>query len=247
MIRTAPYTVLAGGYDTVMEHVDYPGWVDYVEDLFQRHGGLPASIIELGCGTGKFAILYRSRHPIRYLATDGSSQMIRSAKILASKSESKIDIQHSEFNDIQIDESFEACVLLFDGLNYLLDDQDVDSLLTRVETVLDPGGRFIFDQSTPANSINQSKHFQDKGECDAYRYVRTSSYDAVTRLHTTVFELETVDGRFVETHLQRAYEYEEVRVILDRNGFEMLAACDGFSRQPASRDSERIHWLVRKS
>lgn len=246
MIRTAPYTVLAGGYDTVMEHVDYPGWVNYVEDLFQWHGGLPASIVELGCGTGMFAILYRSRHPIRYLATDGSSHMIRSAKNLASEFESQIELKRSKFDDLQIEESFEACVLLFDGLNYLLRDRDVDSLLTGVRTVLEPGGRFLFDQSTPVNSINQSEDFQDKGECDAYSYVRISSYDRETRLHTTVFELDTVDGRFVETHVQRAYEIEEIRVILERNDFEMLASYDGFSRQPATRESERIHWLVKK-
>ena len=74
MAHVAPYTVLADCYDAVMEHVDYPGWVDYIEEVLAYHGHEPGHVLELACGTGTFAALFSENSgTASYVAVDGSA------------------------------------------------------------------------------------------------------------------------------------------------------------------------------
>ena len=246
-----PYDALAAGYDVVMAHVDYSGWADYVLDLFEEHGAAPRSVLELGCGTGSLAleVVERLGDDLRYLATDRSPSMIRVARAKAKQlgwSALTLRFDVADFTDFTFRESFDAVLLLYDGVNYLLDEADVAALLTRVHAALAPGGLFIMDQSTPANSLNNADYFGDEGEVDRFAYVRRSRYDEASRIHTTEFDL-TIDGKaYGERHLQRAYALEEMAALIAASPLERVAAYDGFSLDEAHANSERIHWVLRR-
>ncbi len=246
MIReVAPYTVLAAGFDAVMVHVDYPGWVEYIELLLDHHGVSPASVIELGCGTGSFALLFGERNPVRYLATDGSAEMIEVAKQKGVEMGSDVDFSHLNFSRLPVGERFDAAILLYDALNYLVDSTAVEQFISAVAGILVPGALFVFDHTTPANSLNNQLFFEESGSCDAFSYVRRSSYDAELRLHKTLFELATPSGTFQEQHVQRAYQISEIRDILRRSPFGLEAAYADFSLKQANDSAERIHWVAR--
>lgn len=246
MIReVAPYTVLAAGFDSVMEHVDYPGWVDYVTMLLERHGVSPASVIELGCGTGSFALLFGEMTPVRYLATDGSAEMIELAMQKGAKMGSSVEFLHLDFSRLTVDERFDAAFLLYDGLNYLVDSDAVQQFISAVSRILRPGGLFVFDHTTPANSLNNQSFFEDSGSCDAFSFVRRSTYDAEIRLHETLFELASPSGTFQERHVQRVYQFSEIRDILRQSPFDLEAAYADFSLKQADDSAERIHWVAR--
>lgn len=241
-----PYTVLAAGYDVVMEHVDYAYWAAYVYGLIERHHGHAASILELGCGTGSLALELAPMGPFRYLGTDAVPQMIHVARAKADLAGAPVLFDVADFTNFRVSTSVDVVLLLYDGMNYILDPEALPALFGCVYRALRPGGLFIFDQSTPANSINNEAFFTDEGEAEGFHYRRDSAYDRTTRLHTTTFEI-TVEGRtFRERHVQRAYTRAEVRQRLDASGFEVLAAYDGFSHDPAGDDAERIHWVVRR-
>lgn len=245
---TPPYDALAAGYDVVMAHVDYADWADYVLELFDAHDAAPRSVLELGCGTGSLAIELHERGPFRYLGTDGSEAMVRVARAKAEMhgfDALRFDVAH--FTDFAVDEAFDAVLLLYDGLNYLLDEADVAALFARVHDALRPGGLFIVDQSTPANSINNEAFFEDDGSAEAFSYVRRSHYDRAARLHTTEFDLTVEGATYAERHVQRAYTRDEVAALADASPLAVLAAYDGFSLDPASDDSERIHWVLQRS
>lgn len=240
-----PYSVLARGYDLVMEHVDYAEWADYVHTLLQKHAAGPVeTILELGCGTGAFAGQLQPQGPYRYTATDVSEAMLTEARDLLDD-DGDIRFEHADFRTFRVAEPVDAALLLYDGLNYLLTDADVHALFDAVSAALEPGGLFVFDQSTPANSVNNAAYFEDEGEEDGFAYVRRSAYDPATRLHTTTFEIETPDGRFREQHIEKAYTLAEVRALVSER-FAVVAAYDGFTHNPATEASERIHWVVRK-
>jgi len=133
---------------------------------------------------------------------------------------------------------------LFDGVNYLLKEEEVVATLREVRSLLSPGGVFIFDQSTPANSINNADFFEDEGESDAGSWLRQSTYDEVDCIHTTRFELTTPEGTFEEVHLERAWNMEDMQRMLGEADLDVLAAYDGFSLDPADESAERIHWVV---
>ncbi len=246
-----PYSALAAGYDAVMAHVDYPMWAAYVQGLVRRHHPEAASVAELGCGTGAFAVAFQPYGPepdgYAYRAFDGAEAMLAVARETVRQSGRPIAVARADFREPVPGPPADLVVLLYDGLNYLLDTDDVAALLRHVRDALVPGGLAIVDQSTPANSLNHEDGFDDEGETAAFAYVRTSRYDPEGRLHTTTFRMEDGAGRqWTETHLQRAYTMDEVRPLIEAAGLEVVAAYDGFGTEPADETAERVHWVLRR-
>lgn len=243
---TPPYTALATGYDAVMTHVDYDVWAAYVHSLLQVHHPDPWSVLELGCGTGSLALVLQPQGPYRYTATDGSAEMIGMARRKATLEASPIQFEVADFRDFRVEEPVDVVVLLYDGLNYLLEDEHVAALLRCAYDALQPGGLFLFDQSTPANSLNNEDFFEDEGRARNFAYTRRSHYDAATRLHTTTFALTVGAEHFHEQHVQFAYTLGEIRALVQQSPFVEIAAYNDYTQNAATDDSERVHWILRR-
>ncbi|MEO0857394.1 MAG: class I SAM-dependent methyltransferase [Bacteroidota bacterium] len=249
-MQTDPYSALAAGYDVVMAHVDYDDWAAYVEDLIQAHAPHAEAVLELGCGTGSLAFALQPYGLYRFLATDGASAMVRVAQAKRPlHPEAHVRFRVADFaalDPIALGAPFDVVLLLYDGLNYLLDEADVARLFADVARLLADDGVFVVDQSTPANSLNNADYFHDEGEADEFAYVRTSAYDAEARLHTNAFRL-TVQGEvYEESHVQRAFTLAEMRALISASPLREVAAYDGFSVDPAAGETERIHWVLKR-
>ncbi len=242
----APYSLLAEGYDAVMEHVDYEAWADYVFALLQEHAPGARDVLELGGGTGSLALALQPLGGYRYRLSDAAEPMLAVARRKAEAEEVPLGIERVDFRAIPSEPQADVVLLLYDDLNYLLEAPEVARLLAGARAALRPGGVFLFDQSTPVNSINHPDGFDDAGDAGAFRYLRSSHYDPETRLHTTVFRLGLGDRTATETHVQRAYTKAEVEALIAPAGFRVEAAYDGFSLDPAHEASERVHWVLRK-
>lgn len=243
-----------------MAHVDYPFWAGYVRDLLHVHAPAARSVVELGCGTGALAEALQPLGPqpdgFAYRGFDGSPAMIEVARRTVSV---PVAFDVLDFRAPVPGPPADAVLLLYDGLNYLTEPSDVAALLASIRDTLVPtegahaGGVAVVDTSTPANSLNHSDpdgaatDFDDEGLTDAFAFRRTSRYDDATRLHTTVFEIQRPDGTaHTETHVQRAWTLAEVRALAAAAGLAEVAAYDGFSRQPAGDETERVHWVWRR-
>ncbi|HET6567414.1 MAG TPA: class I SAM-dependent methyltransferase [Rhodothermales bacterium] len=246
-VDVQPYTALAAGYDVVMEHVEYEAWAEYTHRILQTNHPDPQTVLELGCGTGSFAFELQPLGPYQYTATDHALQMIRVGRAKAELYRSPVQFAVADFTDFRVDAPVDVVILLYDGLNYVLDEKGVRALLQCTYDALRPGGLFFFDQSTPLNSINNEVYFEDAGEAEGFSYLRHSAYDRTTRLHTTTFEITAAGAQYHEEHVQRAYEMAEIKSLLKETPFEILQSFDGFSTASATEHSERIHWLLRKS
>jgi ubiquinone/menaquinone biosynthesis C-methylase UbiE len=241
-----PYSALAVGYDLVMQHVEYEVWAAYLHRLLEQHGSNIDVVLELGCGTGSLALQLQPLGNYDYIGTDRSPQMIRVAQIKAEEAGLDLRFEQLDFTTFDVSRPVDAIILVYDGLNYLLEREAMRSMMVSVMHALRPGGIFCFDQSTPNNSIRHGRDFEDAGEADGFAFVRHSRYDATTRLHTTTFDI-TIDGRrYHEKHIQRAYTMAEVEQVTSEVGFQHVAAYDNFSFEAATSNSERIHWVVRR-
>lgn len=246
-MHVEPYTVLAGIYDEVMDYVDHEAWADYIHHMLDEHEAEPRLVLELGCGTGMFAEEFLRRRRVDYVATDGSVEMLAVARERLPDSVTTAKLVYPGPGltaETMGGRLADACILLYDGMNYLLTEDDVEGMLAQVRGMLAPGGILIFDQSTPANSLNNAEFFEDEDELEEGSYKRSSHFDAETGLHTTVFEISTPAGSFVEEHVERAWTLDTIRAVLQRTGWTELSAYDGFSFDPADGEAERIHWVV---
>ena len=247
-----PYDALAAGYDDVMAHVDYERWAVYLHRLLQHHRAGPMEVVvELGGGTGTLALKLQQRGGYDYLLTDGSEAMLAQARAKIDGAGAPIRCVPATFTgvtreDLNLDRRADAVLLVYDGLNYLTDPEDVALLLQRAAAIVRPGGLFVFDHSTPANSEDNAPAFVDAGTAGDFSYVRESHYDSRTHRHVTTFDL-VVDGRsFRERHVQRAYSPDDILTLLHASPLDVVAAYDGFSTDPAHEGSHRVHWVTQR-
>jgi len=244
-----PYTALADVYDVAMDHVDYESWADFILHLIgdEVEKSNP-SILELGCGTGLLTEQLLIQSEFFVLATDASSDMLRMARerLLPHKGQYKVTRLDFESGWDGFGESADIVLLMYDGFNYILTLEGVSSFLEGVGHHLNEGGIVLFDQSTPANSINNAEYFEDAGSTGDVEFVRRSTYDEKSGLHTTEFEISSQRGHFFEKHIQRAWTRTEIMGAVENSSLKIRATFDGFSLDAANDKSERIHWVLEK-
>ncbi|NNE45807.1 MAG: class I SAM-dependent methyltransferase [Rhodothermales bacterium] len=239
-----PYAALASVYDAVMEHVDYVHWAEYILSLIRTYRPDARDVLELGCGTGSLAVELTTLASYRYMATDASPAMIEVARRKMTIHGARVQCQVADFRDLTLEDQFDIALLLYDGINYLLSETEIRRMLSGARRHLRRGGIFIFDQSTPANSLNNVESFADSGESEEGFFARKSRFDEETNLHHTTFDISLRNGEFHEHHVQRAYAVDEMCALIGPADWDVIATLDGFSREPATGSSERVHWIL---
>lgn len=243
------YSILAEVYDTLMQEVDYEVWADFIDEIIQTHHPDPRSILELACGTGSLSLSLDELMCYDIMATDKSKDMIRIAREKAIRQKASVSFQQMDFLNIGLDRSFDVVISLFDSVNYLHHPEDIRNLLSEVKKVLSPRGFFIFDFTTPRNSVQaiQYLHNEEGHTRNNYKYFRTSKYDARKRMHYNDFEIlklddddETVHERYLESHRQRIYTLEEMLAIIEKTDYNLVAKYDAFDLVEATDKSLRI-------
>ena len=142
-------SVYAENYDLFYENKDYEAECDLIEKICQRYAGSQVgTILDLGCGTGNHTIPLAHRG-YKVTGIDRSSDMVKYA-------ETKAQLQHAELKKapqfikedvrcLELDESFDAVIMMFAVLGYQLTNPDLIGTLGTVRKHLKPGGLFIFD------------------------------------------------------------------------------------------------------
>lgn len=247
------YTVLAEIYDEVMEDVDYETWTDYIEEIIMQHHDHAEDLLELACGTGTMALSMEEFGYYHIVASDASAPMIEVAKRKGEEARSDVEFKVIDFLDINIEQTFDVVFMVFDSLNYLHSNEDILKLHSEVKSVLNPGGLFIYDFTTPRNSRKAIKYLDKETKTveNRYRYRRQSRYEHSERLHTNLFEIEELDPgsgqivrSFTEEHRQRIYTYKEISALIDKTEFDIVIAYDGFRLTPAHKNSLRITMVL---
>jgi SAM-dependent methyltransferase len=120
----------------------------------------PFSLLELGCGAGRWAF---SLAPLvsRYVGVDLSVEQIRVAKEYATQKRWK----HLEFfvnNIMDYDPGEERfdCIYL-SGVAMYLEDEELDALLSRIKVWLKPGGLLVERDSILVGAV---RHVRDDGQ-----------------------------------------------------------------------------------
>jgi SAM-dependent methyltransferase len=243
------YRAIAPYYDAIMAHVDYDAWGRYLARVWKKHGADPVRILELGAGTCPFARrdVYPPRARVTY--SDLSPFMLSQAPALSPACRVAANALSLPFKG-----GFDLCLMVYDAINYLMEEEDLSRCLRETARVLAPGGLFIFDVTTETNSKKHFHHAVDYGELEGCTYFRESHFDreALLQGNDFIFFLEGRGGgegrwsKFKESHQQRIYKLSKVKSLAKAAGFKVEAQLEGFTFRPGREASERVHFVLRK-
>ncbi len=245
MIRVKPYNKLAEIYDQLMDHVDYDQWSSYVLRLINKYHHNPQFIIDLSCGTGNFFLpLYK--HFKSLIGCDLSIEMVyQSMKKVESE---RISLFVNDIQEMAIaDDRFDCALLLYDSLNYILDEKLLEKSLKEINRILKKGGIFIFDIVSDFHCREYYANNDESEYWDDLGYSRHSYYDEGSSYQYTEFRIVLNGHTFFEEHKQRIYSTNNLKEVLKKSTFEVMEVNNNFPQEEVTEDrSGRTHFVCRK-
>ncbi len=237
------YTEFAEVYDSYTSNRDYASWANYLQSVWGEYNESPKKVLEIACGTGS---LTKELRCLGYNVDglDMSKEMLE--KAVAKVPEAKF--YHEDMRLMEVDDRFDSVVCLFDGMNYLLHEEEIEQVFKNVRFHLHDDGLFIFDLL----SINALKNkFQNR------KVIRNSPYKVVSESTSYTrdvvvdfllkFSFSNGNKRFNELHRFRGYDIGTISSLLEVNDFEVIAKFGGYTLNPPKSNSERIVFVARKN
>jgi SAM-dependent methyltransferase len=238
-----PYGRLAEIYDYVMRHVDYRAWADYVEGAFARHGVNPVRVLDLACGTGTMA-LSLSLRGYEMTGVDASEEMLEVARRKAAAAGRAIPFHAADLRSVEGLPAFDAVLCLYDSMNYMMSPDEMARAFAHIRPLVGPGGIFVFDVCTEANSIRYFRDMTEREAGDGFAYVRRSHYQDGIQTNDFTIRFHDSGESIREIHRQRIYPVRTVVDAFAGTGFDLLGAYDGFTFNTASEESDRVHFVL---
>ena len=244
------YTSFAEVYDLFMDNIPYEEWCTYVTALLKEYGIEDGLILDLGCGTGSLTELLANQG-YDMIGVDNSEDMLQIAMDKRSQSGSDILYLLQDMREFELYGTVKAVISICDCMNYILEYEDLTEVFRLVNNYLDPGGIFIFDLNTIykyEEIMGDSTIAEDREESS---FIWENYYDREAMINEYdlalfIREEEDMYRKYVETHYQKAYEFETVLKSLAEAGLEFVTAYDAFTREPVREDSERIYIIARE-
>jgi SAM-dependent methyltransferase len=139
------FGVYAKYYDLLYRDKDYAGEAAYVHNLIQRDFPGARSVLELGSGTGKHAVMLAER-AYEVSGVDRSAEMVALARTRALELENaRVAFSQGDIRSVRLGRTFDIVVSLFHVMSYQTTNEDLAAATATAATHLAPGGGFIFD------------------------------------------------------------------------------------------------------
>lgn len=238
------YEFLSRIYDELMANVDYPKWAKFMSDLAEKQGEKPINILELGCGTGNITLeLLKMGYEV--VGVDISEEMLEIAREKTTDFGEKAILITQDITDMDFDVYEIDCVMACnDTFNYIVEKEELASLLSYLYPRMKKGGQLVFDISSryKLEHILGNNVFGESFEDWAYLW--ENFYDEQERFITMEINLFTQEEgayrRDIETHYQRAYTKEEIIDLLKKTGFREIKTYGDFEWEASHENTERI-------
>lgn len=146
-LLASPFSGIAPYYDALMWDIDYVGWIDYTLKLCEKFSLKPKRVLDLACGTGTCCIIL-SEKGYEVVGIDGSREMLEVARRKTESQNSRVKLVRGDMRSFTLEESVDLVTCIFDSINYILHENELESCFRSVNSVLSLGGLFIFDLNT---------------------------------------------------------------------------------------------------
>jgi len=214
-----------------------------IEYCLRTIGPAPATVLELGSGTGRLAIpLAEAGHKV--YALDSSPDMHR--MLLEKTPESlrhRLVPVESDMCSFSLGVLFDIVILGLNTVFSLVDDQDRRACFDSVRGHLKPNGRFMLDFSVPSVSMVSNKSgkyslsVHEESARRASVVLTYNRYDIKRQLSILNFlTMEIVDGRIARAYVTPAAEYYpspgEMRLLVENAGMRVTETFGDYDGRP---------------
>ena len=239
----------AAWYDRWHHNKDYPAEAAQLREVFAAHGDVK-SVLDLGCGT--------ARH-LELLAADGfevggvdrAPVMVAQAQERLAAFGTRASITEGDLLTIRLDRRFDAVIMMFSVLGYLVTTRDLQRALASARSHLGPGGLLVVDildgTAILANGPRGGFSVTADGDLQLLR-ATSGAVDTTTQVYEMGVRLWLLEGTRVldhaeETHAMRYFLPRELDLVLDLAGFEALGSAPvaGSGAGPA-REWSKLVW-----
>ena len=250
MSEYSEYALLSEYYDRFTDDVPYERWADFFERIFAQKQVKPNIILDLACGNGSLTRILAQRG-YDMIGADQSEDMLMMAQenCCGLDVKSPVLLLHQPMQQLDLYGSIDACVCCLDSVNYVTDPDVLREAFRRVHLFLEPGGVFIFDINTRKKLERidgQSFVREDEDVFCVWQAVIENG--ALCHYDFDIFELNE-DGawnRYQEHHVERIYEPDMLRGMLEQAGFAEIELRGELSDDASRADEERIFFSARK-
>ena len=241
------YEGFAEIYDELMANVRYEEWADFYVQMLNAYGVRGGRICECACGTGNLTLpLYR--RGLHMTGVDISQDMLWIASQKARAAGAMITFVRQDMRKLRLHRPMDAVLATCDGVNYLLEDDDLTAFFRSAYETVRPGGGLFFDISTPWKLRNQLGNHILCDDTDHITYLWQNSFSeqtGIVSMHLCFF-IKQPDGsyrRVDEEQKQKAHEAEHLTSLLQGAGFDRVMVYGGSMRAPREKD-ERWHFAA---
>jgi SAM-dependent methyltransferase len=193
----------------------------------RRDPGIPASLLDVCCGTGQLACYFATRG-YRVFAVDNSPEMLTIAKQSFAQLQDDGDacFLNVDATSFELPERVSFATATTNALCSMPDLTSLSACFTRVRAVIRDGGVFVFDMNTRAG-MQQTNMITVRELADEFFIVRTIYDPALVRMiaRTSGFvrsEDAGEDGRwerFENTAIETAYRVDDILSALSQAGW----------------------------
>lgn len=237
-------------YDLLYRDKDYLGEVNYIQTLLNRQGITKGNLLEFGSGTGKHASLLTNRGYLVH-GIERSAEMVAQVEPV-----NGFTCEQGDICSIQLDRTFDAVLSLFHVISYQITNANLNSVFTRANEHLKPGGLFIFDfWYSPAVYSHRPSVKVKRMSDDQVGIIRLAEpviYSNENRVDVnyTIFARDLVGGSLEtisETHPMRHFSLPEIDLLATTNGFQFISAEEFLTGKPVDEDTWGVCVILKKN
>jgi SAM-dependent methyltransferase len=228
-------------YNLLYSDKDYAGEARYVDSIIRRRAPRAATMLELGCGTGRYAAEFAAMG-YRVHGVDLSAEMLAEARDIQGRD---IKFSRGDARDIRLGETFDAVVALFHVMSYQSSNKDVLDVLATMKAHLADGGVAVFDFWYGPAVLTQRPQTRFKEvEDDEIKVSRVAvpvmdTEKNMVAVNYTAFIRDKRDEsaqELRETHNMRYFFLNELELMLDSLGLSVIVFL-GWNTQLCPDDS----------
>jgi len=224
-------------YNLLYRDKEYAAETEFILDCLKRHGGMPATLLDLGCGTGRHA-LEMARRGVCVTGVDMSATMLEMGRQLLATSPNlpaevlPPQLQEGDARTVRLGKRFDAVTSLFHVMSYQNTEKDALAVMETARQHLKPGGLFLFDFWYGPGVLTDPPTERDRIMEDDKIRVRRHAIpvhrvdENIVEVHYDIELIDVSTGcmkKLSEMHSMRYWFIPELRYLARMSGFDVLA------------------------